>query len=117
MQNFKSKRKQDGIEPSEIRNYKLRVMLNAHELEFLDAVRGRHSRAETIRFLLNEERPVTVPELNQGAWIELATASANLNQIARKLNGGESLEIEEIREQLSIFRAALLGADLKRGEE
>lgn len=92
-------------------------MLNAQELAFLDSVRGRHSRAEAVRFLLNEERPPQVPELNQGAWIELAKPAANLNQIALKLNVGELPEIAEIREQLSAFRAALIGAEISRGAD
>jgi hypothetical protein len=117
MQNFKSKRRQDKIEPDEVRTYKLRVMLNSAELAFLDSVRGRHSRAETMRFLLNNERPPQVPELNAGAWVELSKSAANLNQIALKLNTGEFPEIAEIREMLSQLRASLLGADLSRVEE
>ena len=117
MKNFKTKRMQDHIQPREVRTTQVKVMLNDEESEFLDTVRGRFSRAETFRFLLQDSPPKSVPELNAGAWVELATASANLNQIAKKLNGGESLEIDEIREQLSQFRAALLGAEISRGEE
>lgn len=112
MKGYKSKRKQDQIEPDEVRTYKLRVMLNSQEVAFLDSVRGKHSRAETVRFLLNDFTPKTIPELNTSAWVELSKASANLNQIAHKLNVGESLGIEEIRERLEGFRAALLGAAL-----
>lgn len=112
MQNFKSKRKQDKINPELRRDYKLRVMLNLEELAFLDSVRGRHSRAQTIRFLLSDDKPVMVPQLNQGAWIELATSAANLNQISKKLNSGESLDIKEIKRELDAFRASLLGAKL-----
>jgi hypothetical protein len=56
--------------------------------------------------------PAQVPELNQGAWIELAHAASNLNQIAFRLNSGESVEIFEVLEQLETFRASLLGAAL-----
>lgn len=112
MQNFKSKRKQDKINPELRRNYVLKVPLNDEERSFLDGVRGKHSRAETIRFLLRDDKPISVPEINQGCWIELATASANLNQIAKKLNSGESLGIDEIKRELDAFRASLLGARL-----
>lgn len=117
MQNFTSKRKQDKIEPDEVRDYTLKVPLNRRERSYLDSVRGRHSKAEAMRFLLNEERPPQVPELNQGAWVALASASANLNQIARRLNSGDAVQAEEIRELLSQFRAALLGAESSRGAE
>ena len=112
MQKFKSARKQDHIEPHEVRTYKLRVMLNYEELAFLDSVRGRHSRAQTIRFLLSDDKPIQVPEINKRCCIELAAASANLNQLSKKLNSGESLEIAEIKRELDAFRASLLGAKL-----
>lgn len=117
MKNFQSKRKQDKPESREVRKHQVQTMLNDDELAFLDSVRGNVRRAEAMRFLLQENPPKSVPELNAGAWIELATASSALNQLTKKLNCGESVEIEIIREQLSQFRAALLGAETSRGTE
>jgi hypothetical protein len=116
MNNFKAKQKQDNISASEVRTHQVKVMLNDEEVDFLDSVRGQHSRAETFRFLLQDSPPKSVPELNQGAWVELASSAANLNQISRKINFGENVEIDEIREQLSEFRAALIGAEISRGD-
>lgn len=112
MQNFKSKRKQDRLEPDDVRDYTLKVPLNRAEREFLDAVRGRYSRAETMRFLLQENPPKSVDPINQGAWIILATAVANINQMSLKLNSGEVPDLDKIKSELSDFRAALLGAKL-----
>ncbi len=108
---FKSKRKQDEIERREVRGYKLRVMLNDEELAFLDTVRGRLSRAEAMRFMLQKSTPpASIPQLNAEAWVELARASANLNQLARHLNSGGAADAETIRLQLEEFRSALIGA-------
>lgn len=112
MQNFKSKRKQDKIEQHEVRDYILKVPLNLAEREYLDAVRGRHSKAEAMRFLLNEERPPQVPEPNQEKWVVLATAVANLNQLSHHANSGNIPELEIIKREVADFRAALLGAKL-----
>ena len=108
--NFKSKRKQDEIEHAKVRNYKLRVMLNLEELELLDIVRGPHSRAEATRFLMENNLPATVPELNVEAWESLARASSNINQIARHLNSGGGINFEEIRVKIEEFRSALIFA-------
>ena len=108
---WQSKRKQDDISQREVRDYKLRVMLNADELSFLDTVRGRRSRAETMRFLLqNSTPPASIPQLNADAWVELSRASANLNQLARHLNSGGAADAEAIRRELEEFRSALIGA-------
>ena len=112
MKNFKTNRKQDSIEPHDVRQHQVKIMLNDEEVEFLNIVRGRHSRAEAFRFLLVDNPPKSVPELNQKAWVNLATAVANLNQIAQRLNFGELPEIEKIKSELSEFRAALLGASI-----
>lgn len=110
--NFKSRRKQDHIEPREVRKHQIQVMLNDQELAFLDSVRGRVRRAEAMRFLLQENPPKSVPPLNQGAWIILATAVSNINQASRKLNAGEVPDLDKIKSELNDFRAALLGAKL-----
>lgn len=106
---FVSKRKQDNLASHEVRNYKLRVMLNNEELSILDGVRGKHSRAEAMRFLMLNELPAPIPELNASAWSELARASANLNQLAHRANAGETLQIDEVRRELESFRARLIG--------
>lgn len=51
---------------------------------------------------------VKVPELNLQAYADLARAAANLNQLARYLNGGDLLGIPEIQDALHTFRLALI---------
>lgn len=109
-----SKRKQDKIEPREVRTYKLRVMLNSEELAFLDLVRGSYSRAVATRYLITQTMPSQVLPIAAEQWQSLSRVSSNLNQISHKLNAGETemLGIEEIKEVLESLRAALIGAFL-----
>jgi hypothetical protein len=107
-----SKRKQDKIEPAEVRGYKLRVMLNRAELDFLDTVRGRYSRAVATRYLITQTMPAQVSAIGAEQWQSLARVSSNLNQISHKLNAGESLGITEIKAELEALRAAIIGAQI-----
>jgi hypothetical protein len=54
--------------------------------------------------------PKNVPEFNVKVWTELSRAASNLNQIAKRLNRGDMLEIEEIKHALKEFRFRLMGA-------
>ena len=110
MGDFLSKRKQDQLAQSEVRQHILKVRLSKHELSVLDTVRGRLSRAETIRFLLLLKMPPPVPSINQDAWTELARAASNLNQIAHQLNCGEAVDIDLVSNELRAFRSLLVGA-------
>ena len=103
------KRFQDKILESEYRFYNLKVRLNFEELEILDIIKSRYSRAEAVRYLIMSNIPSTVPSINQAAWVELSKSASNLNQIAYKLNSGDAPEIAEIRQTLETFRASLLG--------
>ncbi|MNO01967.1 hypothetical protein D3C81_2222460 [compost metagenome] len=51
---------------------------------------------------------VKVPEINLQAYAELARAAANLNQIAKAMNEGAPLELQQIQEALHAFRLALI---------
>ncbi|MBJ3115112.1 MobC family plasmid mobilization relaxosome protein [Salmonella enterica subsp. enterica serovar Typhimurium] len=46
--------------------------------------RGEYLRAAALHRL-----PPTIPAANREQWAELARTAANLNQIARKINGGQ----------------------------
>jgi hypothetical protein len=70
---------------------------------------GRFVRDQTFNRL-----PPMIPELNRSAWFELSKAAANLNQIARTLNQGDSVEAGEIRAALDEFRCSLIGMELKK---
>lgn len=112
LESLRSRRKQDEPDALELRDHCVSVRLNPAELSILDQYRGRSRRGEALRMLAFTQLPSPVPRLNQDAWVELSKSAGNLNQIAYKLNAGESVQIEEIREQLEAFRASLLGAAL-----
>lgn len=97
------------------REHCVSVRLNAAELATLDARRGAFQRGEWLRMAALDKLPPTVPALNSEAWVELARAAGNLNQIARALNTGEQIEKGGLRDQLNQFRAALIGAKLDEG--
>jgi len=60
-----------------------------------------------------------VPEVNRGAWGELARTTANVNQIAAHLNGGGRFDergtprvaqaLDAVRGELELLRRALIG--------
>ena len=109
------------LDPADVRDHTVSVRLNAGELQQLDAQRGplRMQRGEYLRTAALHKLPRTrtLPELNREAWIELARAAANLHQISRHMNmldGELPVTIDELRGELSSFRASLIGA--KRGE-
>jgi len=110
MSDFLSKRKQDEPPAEEVRSHQVKVMLNDHEIHLLDLARGSLSRAEVFRFLLLNKMPRPIPELNAAAWIALSRSAANLNQLARQLNMGEQVQVEQLRVSLEQFRMALIGA-------
>ena len=106
---LKSKRKQDEIDPINLRDHCVSCRLNPQELSILDQVRGKLRRGESLRVLAFTNLPAPIPELNASAWVELARASANLNQISHRINAGEDLKIDEIRHELEAFRSRLIG--------
>lgn len=110
MENRKSKRGPKPIETAEKRTHTVSVRLNAAELDLLDKRRGKFLRGEWMRMAALEKLPPSIPAVNLEAWQKLARSSANLNQIALKLNGGHSVDAAEIARVLAEFRLSLLGA-------
>lgn len=97
------------LPPDEKRSHCVSVRVNADELAALDAKRGPYLRGEWLRMAALDRLPPIVPEINREAWVNLARAAANLNQLSRYLNDGGDAETEEIRAELAAFRAALVG--------
>lgn len=88
------------------------------------AARERVPLSAMIRAALLGRAIHRVPEINQQAWVKLAAAAANLNQLALRLNFahqvGEDMLLAAARDQavsildsLQALRAALLGARLE----
>ena len=90
------------------------VRVSIDELATIDVRRGGMRRGAWLRVAALNSAPPSIPKLNQRAWVALARASANLNQISHKLNisGNENkIEIEEIKKALFEFRGVLIGAN------
>lgn len=111
----RSRRGPFSLDPSEKREHCVSVRLNVGELDKLDDRRGPFQRGEWLRMAALDKLPPTIPAINSQAWAELARAAANLNQLARAVNAGATIEKGGLRDQLNEFRAALIGARLDEG--
>jgi len=105
------------LAPADRRDHCVSVRLHAADLAWLDEQRGpvRMQRGEYLRSAaMGKLPPQPAPEINRGAWLELARSAANLNQIAHHLNSlgaiESSAEAAQIAAELARFRAALIGA-------
>lgn len=94
----------------ERRDHCVSVRLNAAELAQLDDVRGRFQRGEWLRIAALDQLPPSIPAINRDAWLELARAAANLNQLAKHINQRGDADPVRIGVELGAFRRALLGA-------
>jgi len=53
--------------------------------------------------------PVAVPEVNRQAFAELGRAGNNLNQIARRLNERDLVDVIEVHAMLRVIQRAIMG--------
>ncbi len=94
----------------ELREHCVSVRLNSKELRELDRRRGKVQKGVFLRRLfLGKKEPAQIPQPNREAYSETARWASALNQIARRLNEGEDVDIESTRATLAEFRRALLG--------
>jgi len=110
--------------PAERRTHMLSVYVNAGELAALErrtAAAGLREVGAYVRVAVMAQRPprAVVPEVNRGAWGELARTTANVNQIAAYLNGGGRFDergtprvaqaLDAVRGELERLRSVLIG--------
>ena len=114
-------RKRRGPKPKpagEKRGASVTGRLTPAELAQLDAGRGALPRGEWLRTLALARRlPRGIPEINLEAYGALARAASNLNQLARRANAVDRLEIAGLAATLATFRAALLGVSSELEEQ
>lgn len=115
------KRGRKPIPDSEQRRHAVTCRLTDAERDHVDASRGRVTRGEFLRRAALSAPPHVVPEVNRAAWVELARLSANLNQIARRLNEGGAetpapSQLAELRDCVVRLRADLIGLEVPDGE-
>lgn len=110
---IKKRRRGPTPDPGNKRNKRVSVYFSDTEYEKLISITGdqklvsEHLRNSGLR---NKSYRVVIPEMNRQAYSSLARSSANLNQIAKSINIGETPEIEEIRDALKALRLSLIGA-------
>ncbi len=85
------------------------VRFSAEELAKIDAYRGKIPRGTWCRKAVLGKPVAVPPPVNREQYSETARWAANLAQIARHLNQGGTIGIEEIRRELAHFRRSLLG--------
>lgn len=77
--------------------------------------------AAYIRAAALDAMPRPIPAINREAWVVLARACGNLNQIARHLNEAGAIrtadQVGQVRSQLEDLRRALLGVVLYESED
>lgn len=108
----KKKRGRTPLEQVDKRTYCVSVRLNKAELDLINSKRGNMRLGEWLRCAAFDKLPPVIPEVNIKKWSELATASNNINQIAKHLNKNNIIDnsmIINIKKNLTEFRAALLG--------
>jgi len=87
------------------------VRLNDAELARLDALREpvHMQRGEYLRAAALHRLPPSIPAVNRQAWVELARTAANLNQLAHRLNAGETLRSPRCGQPSTELRRRLIG--------
>lgn len=99
------------------RNFCVSVRMNIGELTELDNKRGRIPRGEWLRLASEDKLPPIIPTINCEAWVQLSRSASNLNQVSRKLNSNEEVDVTELRQVLADFRLKLLGGGYESHEE
>ena len=115
-----SKRRQVGPVPiavADLRTCTVSTRFNLVELCKLDTARAlvRMQRGEFLRAASLHVLPPTIPSVNKEAWVALARANSNLNQLSAVCNSMQNgapgvVDIDDIRLVLSEFRNALIAA-------
>jgi hypothetical protein len=105
-------RKKRGRKPlaeDEIRSFRVAAWLTREEAQHLDEKRGRKAKGEWLREAAFGAAVAVPPKINMQVWASLGHGLSNLNQIARHLNSGRSIEQKALETEISAIRDKLLG--------
>lgn len=86
------------------RTTQIMVRVTPYERERIRAMAGDRGAAELMRSLVLNRKPrlpLSVPELNQSAWIELSRVASNLNQLAHHMNTGGTASAPDLQQALA----------------
>lgn len=92
------------------RKHRIAVYLNDAEFKIINGFSelSRTCPAAYLRKAALNTPPVVIPQLNRQVWEQLGRAAANLNQIAKSLNGRDLGYLSEVRVALIRFRSSLV---------
>lgn len=98
----------------EIRTNRISLRLKDSELEAIQKNAKDTNARKVALYIRNSalnKLPVEVPELNKEAWVTLATAVGNLNQLMKKLNNSSNshAHVGDMKNTIIELRSALLG--------
>lgn len=109
------RKKKYGPEPipaQDKRQKRLNVFFSQAEYaELLTRVKRKSGLSSYIRSQAmagETQLSVVVPEINLKAYAELARAAGNLNQLSRKLNASDIIDVSQLQAELHAFRLALI---------
>ena len=92
-------------------------LTDAEQAQLADG-RGVLTAGEWLRTLALARRlPRPIPAINLEAYRALARAASNLNQLSRRANAADQLDIAALAATLASFRAALVGVGSEREEQ
>ena len=105
-------RKKRGRKPlaeDEIRGFRVAAWLTKEEAQELDEKRGKKARGEWLREAAFGAAVAVPPKINIEIWASLGHGLSNLNQIAKHLNSGRSIQQKALESEISAIREKLLG--------
>ena len=115
--------KNKAKEPKDLRINRISLRLTDSELASIQGNAKDTNARKVALYIRNSalnKLPVEVPELNKTAWVVLATAVANLNQLMKKMNNPNStgsIQVGEVSKTLKDLRASLLGINFNNNNE
>jgi hypothetical protein len=106
--------KKRGPEPKPAQHKRdRRISVYLSEVEYADLVQRvpkldlcNYIRAQV--FAGKTPYRVSIPEINLKAYSELGRIASNINQIARKLNAAEIIDLSQLQTELDALRLALI---------
>lgn len=103
------KRGRKPLPEDEIRGFRVAAWLTKEEAQELDEKRGKKARGEWLREAAFGAAVAVPPKINMEAWASLGHGLSNLNQIAKHLNSGRSIQQKALENEISAIRDKLLG--------
>lgn len=93
---------------NELRTHSVNVRFNLFELQELDMLRNKRTRAAYLRDTFFNNVPAPVPEINREAYIVLAQTSSDIYLLTTQLDLSHDDRINQLMTILTSFRLSLL---------